>query len=183
MKKSIIGNLRKQLSNFEYKEGKVINSCYGYKWEYEKTDDLNNEIWKDIRDIYLDAGDYKISNFGRVKNHNDVLVSVTIDGGGYKIVRIGIDNKRFKIHRLVAELFIKNPEKKRCVNHKDGNKLNNCLDNLEWNTHSENVQHAMDNNLNKCSKKIKVTNLSTGEIQIFKNQKDAHNNLHISKKN
>lgn len=57
--------------------------------------------------------------------------------------------KIYKIHRLLAEYFIPNPDNKPCVNHKDGNKLNNNLDNLEWATISENTKHAYANKLER----------------------------------
>jgi hypothetical protein len=55
--------------------------------------------------------------------------------------------KAYKVHRLVAAAFIPNPEMKKCVNHKDGCKSNNCETNLEWVTHSENMQHAANQGL------------------------------------
>ncbi len=61
---------------------------------------------------------------------------------GYLRTSLGYGNT-FKIHRLVAEAFIPNPDKKKEVNHKDGNKLNNNVSNLEWATHLENMQHAV----------------------------------------
>ena len=57
--------------------------------------------------------------------------------------------KIHKIHRLLAEHFISNPENKPCINHKDGNKLNNDLNNLEWATISENTKHAYANKLER----------------------------------
>lgn len=63
---------------------------------------------------------------------------------GYLYVSIG--NKMVYIHRLVAETFIENPENKPQVNHKDMNKENNCVTNLEWVTQIENINHLKDNN-------------------------------------
>ncbi|MGL5013723.1 MAG: HNH endonuclease [Bacteroidales bacterium] len=68
----------------------------------------------------------------------------------YPRVRIQKDKKSYwvALHRLVAEMFLPNPEKYPHINHKDGNRLNNHVDNLEWCTHEMNIKHAMDNDLN-----------------------------------
>lgn len=77
------------------------------------------------------------------------LLALTIGTAGYRIVLI---DRRYQptirsYHRAIAETFIPNPENKPCVNHIDGNKLNNAIDNLEWVTYSENTKHALLNNL------------------------------------
>ena len=75
----------------------------------------------------------------------------TLGKNGYKYVTLYHRNqgKKLYIHRLLAELYIPNPENKRTVNHIDGNKQNNCLTNLEWATDGENIKHAYNNGLNK----------------------------------
>ncbi len=71
--------------------------------------------------------------------------------------------KRY-VHRLVAAAFIPNPQNKRCVNHKDGNKLNNHASNLEWVTHSENMVHAVNNGLaGGWCKPVPVKDKKTGK--------------------
>lgn len=158
-----------------------LNMIYGYIWKYENNEELyENEIWKSVKEIIPEANDYKISNLGRVKNPNNFFVKGT-KSCDYYTIYVGIKGMRQKIHILVAKLFIPNPENKRCVNHKDGNKTNNSVYNLEWNTHSENVQHAMDNNLNSCCKRIKVTNLCTKTEMIYPHIKKATLELKINR--
>jgi hypothetical protein len=109
---------------------------------------------------------YQISNLGRVKSLEKEIPYRTYgvwklrtiperilkphkNEYGYLYVPLAKDTvkKKHKLHRLVAKAFVDNPEGKRCVNHKDGNKENNNADNLEWVTHSENMKHAADNRL------------------------------------
>lgn len=104
------------------------------------------EIWRDIPQYE----NYQISNHGRIySKHKNELKALEINKKGYETIRPYKNNirKTFRIHRLVAELFIPNPQNKPQVNHKDGNKLNNHIDNLEWVTYRENVDHAVKNNL------------------------------------
>lgn len=99
-----------------------------------------NEIWKDI-DGY--EGFYQISNFGRVKSFcqptqfhkpKEHLLKLTVANNGYQQVTLYKNTKRkkFLVHRLVASAFIPNPNNYPHINHKDENKLNNSVDNLEW---------------------------------------------------
>ena len=74
-----------------------------------------------------------------------------VDSCGYREVLLSENGKtnNARVHRLMAETFIPNPYNLRDVNHKDGNKLNNDISNLEWVSHSSNVKHAYDNGLEK----------------------------------
>lgn len=74
-------------------------------------------------------------------------MSYTLNNRGY--LSVVVRRKTHMLHRLVAQAFIPNPESKPFVNHKDGNKLNNCVGNLEWCTAAENNQHARDTGLHK----------------------------------
>lgn len=93
--------------------------------------------------VYIDGTDnYFVSSFGEVK-HNDYVRKPTKDKDGYLQIGLIVNGKKTtrKIHRLVAQAFIPNPDKKPQINHIDGNKQNNCSDNLEWVTNSENQYH------------------------------------------
>lgn len=110
------------------------------------------EEWKNL---YINNyGVIYISNYGRVKNKNNIILKSYLNTDGYELIKISytINKKRFfvhkKVHRLVAEQFIANPKNKPEVNHKDGNKQNNYVSNLEWCTRQENNKHASDTGLN-----------------------------------
>lgn len=108
-------------------------------------EDMEGEVWKDVPNY---EGLYQISNRGRVKSIRTNKIRRLVDNGhGYYSVQIR--NKHFYIHRLVALAFINNllPDVQDCVNHKDGNKANCDVSNLEWCYHAENIQHAVANDL------------------------------------
>ena len=133
------------------------------------------EVWKDIPEY---AGYYQISNMGRVKSISHT-VKANVSGGiretsgcikkafvgwhGYVWVSLCKDghSKTFSMHRLVAIAFIDNPRNLPTVNHKDGNKENNCVENLEWCTNHENQMHAARNGLLPKSKKVLCVDTET----------------------
>lgn len=119
------------------------------------------EQWKDIEGY---ENKYQISNKGNVKslidntgNRRELIRKPRIGNSGYYYVNLFIGNKSKskKIHRLVAEHFVDNPYNKPCVNHIDGNKLNNSADNLEWVTSSENSKHAVERGLKIMPRGVK----------------------------
>jgi hypothetical protein len=111
---------------------------------------------------------YDVSDVGMVTNTRTCRVlKPEIIWDGYERVTLSQDNKlkRFRVHRLVAEAFIPNPDDLPFVNHKDGNKRNNCVSNLEWVNCQQNTIHAFDNNLRKSGEDHYEARLTT-EIVI-----------------
>jgi len=93
---------------------------------------------------------YQIDEEGNVYGKDGRVLKPSYCGRGYKAVALRKNGKTITcyIHRLVASNFIENAESKKTVNHKDGNRLNNSVENLEWNTYSENNEHARCTGLN-----------------------------------
>ena len=104
--------------------------------------------------------DYEITKDGKVINKKWGWREVKPQPNGKGYLRVHIAGKSRFVHRLVAEKYIPNPENKPQVNHKDGNKLNNSVENLEWVTNLENRKHAIDNELHLCGEKCSWTKLS-----------------------
>lgn len=150
--------------------------------------DLAGEEWHSVT-VPGFGLDYQVSSLGRIKSMarytrggkshflNTRILAGKVDKYGYRTVKLYSNNgaRVFFLHRLVALAFIDNLRSLPQVNHKDGNKLNNCALNLEWVTHQQNIQHAVLTGLNKSQGAnnkqfkglIESTNTLTGARRIF----------------
>ena len=120
--------------------------------------------------ITMTKEDYVITNDGKIfnkKRGNELKPQ--LNGKGY--LRVYIGKKLYFVHRLVAEKYIPNPENKPQVNHKDGNKLNNCVNNLEWVSNKENRKHALKNNLHLFGEKCSWSKLTEEDVIFIRNNK------------
>lgn len=102
----------------------------------------NSELWLEVPGYETL---YKVSNKGRIKSmtYNKILKQSFLNSGYARIILCKEGKiKAFSVHRLVAIAFIPNPDNYRYVNHKDENKLNNCVENLEWCSAIQNLKHS-----------------------------------------
>ena len=126
----------------------------------------------DYGDLYLvsDDGEIKGIKSGKIRKKN-------INHEGYYFVSISTGSRKsgkcIKVHKAVAEAFIDNPNKLPQVNHKDGNKLNNTKNNLEWITAQGNVRHAYDNHLIKNTERKGKNVLCVEDNIVYKSLHEA----------
>jgi hypothetical protein len=146
---------------------------------------INVEEWRDVVDY---EGLYQVSNIGGVKSiRRDKILTPKHNHDGY--LRIQLWRKQnvvfISIHRLVAEVFIENPENKPFVNHINGIKSDNRVENLEWVTQSENINHAWKNGLSKPqingkhSKAVDQLDLNGNYIKTFPSTMEVERQLGI----
>lgn len=155
---------------------------------------MANEPWKDIPGY---EGHYQINQVGDVKSlkyapYFGRILKQRLSRSGYPVVELSLGRKNQKIiqiHRLVAITFIPNPKGKPCVNHKDGNRTNNHVDNLEWVTYSENnfhkfhtlghKNHFWGNSLHKGKTGIrsknakKITRINGDIVEVYYGKREA----------
>ena len=145
---------------------------------------MKEELWKDIEGY---EGLYQISNYGRIKSlkfknnvceRKRVLIMKPNLRNGYFVINLRKNTKRknFQVHRLVAQAFIKNPFNYPIVNHIDFNRQNNIVDNLEWCTQKQNVNHSI------CNMKGISHNINNQNYGITYREKQDKYELCIKKK-
>lgn len=134
------------------------------------------EVWKDVGET-----NYQVSSKGNVRNkHTNRILAQWIHDGRYK--RVSFNGKGHRVHRLVALYFIDNPLNKEEVNHIDGNKFNNNVENLEWVTGEENNIHALESNLNyRPLSKEKVKTIYNSYYKTSKSIKEVCEEFNISR--
>lgn len=136
------------------------------------------------KDIYIGENDLEIyKDFG---NNRIIKLCKWIDNVGYYVVCFRIDGKKKykRIHRIIAETLIENPNNLPQVNHKDGNKLNNKIENLEWCDNRYNTKEGYDNNLYKSTKEcpVRATRKTDGQIFEFNSIRKCAEELCLNRK-
>jgi len=182
-KQGLVKNIHSGRTNISNMIRGVYKISSGFKWILEEQESLENEIWKQVIIKDKDTTNYYVSSLGRFKNSKGIIMKdYKPHHSGYIYVRVNKD--KYALHRLVAFTFLENPENKAYVNHIDGNKTNNSLVNIEWNTPNENSLHSHKTGLNKGNKrKISQYDLELIKIKEFNSIIEASKFLNISPSN
>ena len=177
-------NLCKKIVNAESGLSFAVRGLYktsfNYKWKMIDQESLDGEIWKNVCINNEKFENYFVSNLGRFKNSKRIIMdNYKPHHSGYIYLRVNI--QKYALHRLIASTFIENIDNKPFVNHIDGNKLNNCVNNLEWVTVQENNQHNHNIGLIKVFKRqIIQYDLQMNKIKQFNSIKEAMDELKIT---
>ncbi len=167
-----------------------IKTLKGFHWKYREWEAkpvdplyLESREWKEIPGF----PGYRLASDGRVYSDKIKDIRKPNTSGNYHMIQLchKSKTKSITLHRLVAKLYGEPliDAKKTQANHKDGNKDNNHIDNIDWLTPSENTQHAMDTGLNKCKKAIIQYDLKGNEIDKYCSAAKASRKLGIKRSN
>ena len=169
----------------------VLNDVFGMERLNDEIEIVDDEKWKTI----FDFPNYEVSNKGNIrsKEYNDSLghlrrskeLKKQVNNCGYEYVILSSKEEKHKtltVHRIVAKTFIPNPEEKEDVNHIDGNKLNNNVNNLEWTTTQENIikryEIGIDGNNYKA---VNQYDLDGNYLETYKSLHEAEDKTGISR--
>jgi HNH endonuclease len=160
--------------------GKTKSSC-GYKWEY-KDKIIKGEVWKQV---HTKIGVVFVSSIGRAAtNLKKHPTYGSLSAHGYMRFKYTITNNKGRelVHRLVAKAFIPNPNNLPIINHKNGNKVDNRVDNLEWCSQPHNIREAHKLHLIKrTGKPVVRIDLETGERVVYESASEAARQNSIGK--
>lgn len=139
---------------------------------------MKNEVWKTV----INHPDYKISNLGNIKSFKRKIVRIlkpNLHKSGYYVFEL--DYKQLKRANLIAKHFIENPNNYPIVNHKDGNRSNDLIDNLEWSNQSDNTLHGWYSNNRKGLVKVFMYSKENKFIKEFESVSKAAKEMNINK--
>ena len=152
--------------------------CGNFIWKHTDPDvgvSPDTQEWKVVNSF----PNYKVSNKGEVANQDGHMLSQYVDAAGYHSVQLtnGDLTKRIKIHILVTQHYLPTSDPSCVVNHKNGKRGDNSVENLELVSQAQNVQHAHDTGLNRTGKSVVQLDLNGNELKTFKNIREAYEHI------
>jgi len=132
--------------------GNIPTTAYGFRWRYVEETDLCGELWRPVESVRR-CENYFVSNHGRLKTPSGRITYGSVSNTGY--LMFSISSHSYLAHRVVAQAWISNDHSKMIVNHINGLKQSNTIQNLEWVSLAEIIQHSHLTRLNKTGKRIR----------------------------